>query len=97
MEPAAEVRRGRRGPQSRRRGLPHRVHTLAPALALRPRQVTASPPEYPLKRIPVASENNGGHLAPAPKPPNPTPEPSSERNSSPDSFGHQTISDRIGR
>lgn len=41
MEPKPQTRHRWYGPQPRRYGLPHGVHTLAPALALRPRQVTA--------------------------------------------------------
>lgn len=41
MEPQSSARQQRHGPQPRRDGLPHRLHTLPLAVALRPRQVTA--------------------------------------------------------
>lgn len=41
MEPQSQTGQQRHGPQPRRHGLPHGLHTVAPALPVRPRQVTA--------------------------------------------------------
>lgn len=41
MEPQPQTRHKRHGPQPGRHGLPHGLHQVAPALAVRPRQVTA--------------------------------------------------------